>query len=173
MSLPVLPVFLPSLSCFVLHGSEDSARARTRGGPPLLVVKPRNRRYRLRHSSRRTFTSCVHKVKPCSRELPVSWITPGKCASYRKDQPGRLSEKLGGKRPRPARVDTPGPKLCPNIASLNFGGGPASLARGGRVLGFASARTLRVRKKALRAFFVPGKPTSNSLSSLKTGLNAH
>ena len=68
---------------------------------------------------------------------------------------------------------------------INLGGGLASLARGGpgarlrlgantscsqksalrffyyRVLGFASARTLRVRKKTLRAFFVPGKFASN------------
>ena len=157
MSLPVLPVFLPSLSCFVLHGSEDSARARTRGGPPLLVVKPRNRRYRLRHSSRRTFTSCVHKVKPCSRELPVSWITPGKCASYRKDQPGRLSEKLGGKRPRPARVDTPGPKLCPNIASINFLGGLASLARGGPGARLRLGANTSCSQKSAPRFFCPGK----------------
>ena len=31
MSLPVLPVVLPSLSCFILHGSEGSAWARTLG----------------------------------------------------------------------------------------------------------------------------------------------
>ena len=38
----------------------------------------------------------------------VSWTTPGNCAS-----PGKV----------PARVDTPAPKLCPNIASMKFGGG--------------------------------------------------
>jgi hypothetical protein len=27
----------------------------------------------------------VHKIKPCSMEFTVSWITPGNCAGYWKD----------------------------------------------------------------------------------------
>ena len=52
-------------------------------------------------------------------ELSVSWIIPGNCAGNWKDQPGRPLKIWGEERPRPTRVDTPAPKLSPNIASIN------------------------------------------------------
>ena len=79
----------------------------------ILLIKPKNRWYRLRHSCRRSFTSCVNKVKPCSRELSVSWITPGNCASYWKDQPGHPPEKLGGRTAPTCSRGYPGPQTMP------------------------------------------------------------
>ena len=88
-------------------------------------------------------------------ESSVSWITPGKCAGYWKDQPGSPTEKLGEERPRPARVDTPGPKLYPNIASINFG------ARFARLLttGFSDLRLRRAL--GANTSCSPGVPREN------------
>ena len=61
----------------------------------------------------KTSRSCINKVKPCSRELSVSWITPGNCASYWKDQPGRPSEKLGGRTAPTCSRGYPGPQTMP------------------------------------------------------------
>ena len=97
---------------FITQKPFSFGRAVTQKSPALLV-KPRNRRYRLRHSGRRSSSSCVNKVKPCSRELSVSWITPGNCAGYWKDQPGRPSEKLGGRTALTCSCGYPGPQTMP------------------------------------------------------------
>ena len=58
----------------------------------------------------------VHKVQPCSyscRELSVSWITPGNCAGYWRDQPGRPFEKLGGRTAPTCSRGYPGPQTMP------------------------------------------------------------
>jgi hypothetical protein len=89
----------------------------------ILLVEPRNRQYRLRHSGQRSFKSCVNKVKPCSREVSVSWITPGNCAGYWKDQPGCPSEKLGGRTARTCSRGYPGPQTMTKYRINKFLGG--------------------------------------------------
>ena len=70
------------------------------------------------YSGWRSFKVVLTRLNLVQGETSVSWIAAGNCAGYWKDQPGRPSEKMGEERPRPARVGTPGPKLCPNIASI-------------------------------------------------------
>jgi hypothetical protein len=48
-----------------------------------------------------------------SRELSVSWITPGNCAGFWKDQPGRPFEKIGGRTAPTCSRGYPGPQTMP------------------------------------------------------------
>ena len=66
----------------------------------------------------------IHKSKPCSSERtydPESQLAGLPQAIARvtgRTSPGAPLKNWGEERPRPARVDTPSPKLCPNIASI-------------------------------------------------------
>ena len=65
------------------------------------------------------------RLNLAQRKLSVSWITPGNCAGYWKDQPGRPSEKLEGRTAPTCSRGYPGPKLCPIIASIKQRTSPA------------------------------------------------
>ena len=80
----------------------------------ILLSKPRNLRYRLRPSGSRssnTLQSLLRGILELAG-LPhvIARVTGRTC-------PGAPLKNWWKERPSPACVDTPGPKLCPNIAS--------------------------------------------------------
>ena len=53
------------------------------------------------------------RLNLAQRESSVSWITPGNCVGYWKDQPGRPSEKLEGRMAPRCSRGYPGPQTMP------------------------------------------------------------
>ena len=88
----------------------------------ILLAKPRNRRYRLRHIGWRSSTSCVNKVMWLNLAQGSSQLAGSLQAIARvteRTSPGAPLKNWGEEQPRPARVDTPGPKTMPKYR-INF-----------------------------------------------------
>ena len=83
-------------------------------------VKPRNRRYRLRHSGWRSSQGQTLLIGNflTHEERQLAGLTQVDARVTGRTDPDAPLKQWGDEGPRPARVDTPDPKLCPNIASI-------------------------------------------------------